>query len=426
MNRAVRLALLGDIVRMSFETLRANLLRSALTILGVVIGVTSIVAMTAMIRGFGDQMRALFQQMGTETVYVSKMSITSFAAGKKFWDLMKRPDVSEADARAIKEQAPSAETVTYHLGEGPGANQQRFGYGNVSTKPMGILGADSNWLRVNFLKIAQGRFLSDYEVQHRRPVVVLGDAPAAALFPNTDPIGKQVRYGPQQYTVVGVIEKRPSLLGAGVDDFGVIPSTTYDKHFRPPRWRGYLMRFMVISAVPREGASRDDLMHDIESVMRSRHRLKLDEENDFDMLTSDSLMNVVEQLTRAVVLALVVISSIALTVGGIGVMAIMSISVTERTREIGVRRAIGATKSGILWQFLIEAVVLTSLGGLLGSLAGASIGVGVNVAAGFPLALPWWSFALGIGFSAAVGLFFGLFPAFKAAKLDPIEALRHE
>jgi len=226
--------------------------------------------------------------------------------------------------------------------------------------------------------------------------------------------------------VVGVLEKRPSLLGAPMDEFGLIPSTTYDKNYRAPRWRGYLMRFLVISVVAGEGSSRDDLMREIEGVMRSRHRLKLDQENDFDMLTSDSLMKMVQQMTSAIVLALVAISSIALTVGGIGVMAIMSISVTERTREIGVRRAVGATKSGILWQFLIEAVVVTSVGGILGALVGATIGTAVNVWAGFPLALPWWSFALGIGFSALVGLFFGLFPAFKAANLDPIEALRHE
>jgi len=421
-----RLSLLADIVRMSLETLRANLLRSALTILGVVIGVMSIVSMTAMIRGFGNQMEALFQQMGTQTVYVSKMSIASFVAGKKFWDLMKRPDIDEDDARAIKEQAPSARTVTYHLGEGPASRRERFVHGNVSTKAMALLGVDSNWLQVNFLKLEQGRFLSEHEVQHRRTVIVLGNAPANVLFPHVDPIGKLVRFGSQRYEVVGVLEKRPSLLGAPVDEFGVIPATTFDKQYRAPRFRGYLMRFLVISVVARDGASREDLMREIEGVMRSRHRLKLDQENDFDMLTSDSLMKMVQQMTSAIVLALVAISSIALTVGGIGVMAIMSISVTERTREIGVRRAVGATKSGILWQFLIEAVVVTSVGGILGALVGATIGTAVNVWAGFPLALPWWSFALGIGFSALVGLFFGLFPAFKAANLDPIEALRHE
>jgi putative ABC transport system permease protein len=422
----LRFALLADVVRMSFATLRANLLRSFLTILGVVIGVTSIVAMTAMIRGFGDQMEALFDQMGAQTVYVSKMSITSFASGKQFWQLMKRPDLTESDARAIRELAPSAEVVTFHLGEGPTAINERFTYRNRSTKPMPILGVDANWMRANRLKVAEGRFLSPLEVQHRRPVVVLGNAPAAALFSQTDPLGKLVRFGAQRYEVIGVMEKRPSLLGAPLDDFGIIPVTTYSRNYKPQRWRGYLQRLLVISAVARGGSSRDELMAEIQQVLRTRHRLKLDEEDDFDMLTSDSIKKVVGQLTRAVVLALVVISSIALCVGGIGVMAIMSISVTERTREIGVRRAIGATKSAVLWQFLIEAVVLTSLGGLLGALMGGGIGVGINQWAGFPLALPWWAFALGISFSALVGLFFGIYPAVKAARLDPIEALRHE
>jgi putative ABC transport system permease protein len=186
------------------------------------------------------------------------------------------------------------------------------------------------------------------------------------------------------------------------------------------------MRFLMIGVTAREGSSREQLMREIEEIMRSRHRLRLDEENDFDMVTSDSIMKIMGQLTQAVALALVVISSIALMVGGIGVMAIMTISVTERTREIGVRKAMGAKRGQILWQFLVEAVVLTSLGGLLGILLGSAIGMGVNTLAGFPLSLPFWSFALGLGFSATVGIFFGMYPAFKAARLDPIEALRYE
>jgi putative ABC transport system permease protein len=160
--------------------------------------------------------------------------------------------------------------------------------------------------------------------------------------------------------------------------------------------------------------------------MRVRHRLKLDDANDFDLVTQDAVLQVWEQISRATFLALVVISSIALMVGGIGVMAIMMISVTERTREIGVRKALGARRREILWQFLIEAAFLTSVGGLIGIIFGSGIGMVVHWLSGFPVSLPWWSFAIGIGFSASVGIFFGLFPAIKASRLDPIEALRYE
>jgi putative ABC transport system permease protein len=423
---AFRLALLGEIVTLALGTLRSNKLRSALTILGVVIGVTSIVAMTALIRGFGNQLHELIQQLGSDTIYVSKMSFSSFASGKDFWELMKRPDLTEADARAIRELAPSAQLVTYNLGDGPGARQERLTYGNTSTRRMVIIGTDANWMQANFLKLDQGRSFAEFEVQRRRQVVVLGAAPAQTLFPNTDPIGKQVRIGGDLYTVVGVLGERPSPLGGNTNEFAVIPVTTFDKKFPAFRFRGYLFRFLRIGVVAREGVSRDQLMSEVEQVMRSRHQLRLDQENDFEIDTADSIMRIVDQITQGVFLALIVISSIALMVGGIGVMAIMTISVTERTREIGVRKAIGAKRREILWQFLIEAVVLTSIGGLLGIALGSAIGFGVNHLAGFPVALPLWSFALGIGFSAVVGIFFGLFPAIKASRLDPIEALRYE
>jgi putative ABC transport system permease protein len=226
--------------------------------------------------------------------------------------------------------------------------------------------------------------------------------------------------------VIGVFGKRPGLLGGNPDEFLVIPLTTYDKLFPPNRFRGYLLRMIQIAVLPREGFSQQDLIRDIEQVMRGRHQLRLDQENDFDIVTADSILGILNNFTRAIMLALVVISSIALMVGGIGVMAIMTISVTERTREIGVRKALGARRREILVQFLIEAVVLTSVGGILGVLLGSAIGYIVNHFAGFPVSLPWWSFALGLGFSSLVGIFFGMWPAMKASRLDPIEALRYE
>jgi putative ABC transport system permease protein len=185
-------------------------------------------------------------------------------------------------------------------------------------------------------------------------------------------------------------------------------------------------RPIMIGALPREGVSREQAMREVETVMRTRHGLRLDQPNDFDMVTQDAILELWDRVSAATFLTLVVLSSIALMVGGIGVMGIMTISVTERTREIGVRKALGARRVEILWQFLLEAVFLTSAGGLLGILIGSAVGLAVHWATGFPVSLPWWSFAIGIGFSAGVGVFFGMVPAIRASRLDPIESLRYE
>jgi putative ABC transport system permease protein len=422
---ALRAGLFVDIVGMAFDTLRANKLRAALTILGVVIGVTSIVAMTSLIRGFGDEMRRLIREMGSDTVYVQKFGFASFASGRSFIDLLQRPNLTEEDAKALS-RAPSVAMVGLQLGGGPGSQPQRITYGGKSTRQLVVVGTSANFAETNYIAMEFGRFFTDYEVAHRRSVVVLGYGPASTLFENVDPIGKRVRIGRAEFTVVGTMGKRPSPLAGNQDDFVVIPVTTYEKYNRTPTIRGVLVRFLSISVVPAAGVTRDQLLRDVEEIMRSRHRLKLDEENDFDILTSDMVMKIIDQLTQAVALALVVISSIALMVGGIGVMAIMTISVTERTREIGVRKAIGARRGEILVQFLLEAAFLTVVGGVLGILLGSAISLTVNYFAGFPISLPWWSFAIGFGFSAGIGIFFGMYPAVRASRLDPIEALRYE
>lgn len=421
----LRAGLFAEILTMAIDTLRANKLRSALTILGVVIGVTSIVAMTSLIRGFGDSMHSLIRQMGSDTIYLQKFGFSSWASGRSFLEVLKRPNLSEEDARAIA-RAPSVAMVGLQLGGGPGSSPQRITYGNESTRPMMTIGSSANFAETNYIVLENGRFFSDFEVSHRRYVVVLGYAPASTLFPNVDPIGKRVRIGATEFTVVGTMGKRPSPLFGNPDEFAVIPVTTYEKLFRTPTIRGIVTRFLTITVVPRQGVPRDVVLREVEEIMRGRHRLKLDEENDFDIVTSDAIMAIVDQLTQAIALALVVISSIALMVGGIGVMAIMTISVTERTREIGIRKAIGARRREILVQFLLEAVFLTSVGGILGILLGSGIALVVNQLAEFPVSLPLWSFALGFAFSAVVGIFFGMYPAIRASRLDPIEALRYE
>ena len=433
---AIRSGLLSEVVVMAFDTLRASKMRSALTVLGVVIGITSIVGMTSLIRGFDNSLRDAISQLGPNTIIVQKWGALSFAAGRSFLEVARRPNLTMEDARAIERECPSVALVDVWLGAFNNT-QSRVYYGSEKTKRLSVLGATENWAAVNFAKLEHGRLFIPAEVEHRRQVAVLGYGPWQSLFPNIDPIGKVVRIGSNQFTVIGVLGKRPSPGGfsSDVDDFVIIPYGAYEKIFgkvlrgsariSANNFNPAVFRTAMIAVVPREGA-RDAAMREVEAIMRIRHRLKLEEPNDFDLATQDAVIKVWEQISQATFLALVVISSIALMVGGIGVMAIMMISVTERTREIGVRKALGARRREILWQFLIEAVFLTSTGGLLGILFGSGIGLLVHWLSSFPVSLPWWSFAIGIGFSASVGIFFGLFPAIKASRLDPIEALRYE
>jgi putative ABC transport system permease protein len=433
---AFRTGLLAEVVAMAFDTLRTSKMRSALTVLGIVIGITSIVGMTSLIRGFDESVRDAIRQLGPDTIVVQKMGALSFASGKSFLELARRPNLSMEDARAIERECPSVALVDVWMGA-MGQNQTRVYYGNERTKRLPVIGATENWSAVNSTKIETGRLFIPAEVEHRRQVVVLGLGPRESLFPNIDPIGKKVRIGANEFTVIGTLGKRPSPGGfsSNADDFAVIPFGTYEKFYgkvlkgsakiSASNFNPGVFRTAMIAVVPREGM-RDQALREVEAIIRIRHRLHLDEPNDFDLATQDAILKVFDQITQATFLALVVISSIALMVGGIGVMAIMMISVTERTREIGVRKALGARRREILWQFLIEAIFLTSTGGLLGIVFGSSIGLLVHWLSGFPVSLPWWSFAIGIGFSASVGIFFGLFPAIKASRLDPIEALRYE
>ena len=426
----MRWALFSEILAMSWDTIRSNKMRSFLTVLGVVIGITSIVGVTSLLRGFDESLRDMFRTIGPDTVFVAKFSAVSLSAGADFEEMLKRPNMTPGDAEAIERGAPSIEIVSIILGNGGPAPRERVYYKNQKTKTLQIFGTEESYPRLTRIPVEMGRFFTSIEVQRRRHVIVLGLGPYNALFPNEDPIGKTVRLGLVQYKVVGVLSKRPSPGGfdVGADDYAIIPQTTYQKQFgiRAVNVGRGEMRAILIGAVPREGVPREKAMAEVEQVMRIRHGLRLDQPNDFDLVTQDALLKVWDQISGATFLALVVLSSIALMVGGIGVMSIMTISVTERTREIGVRKALGARRVEILWQFLIEAVFVTSVGGLLGIAIGSGIGMSIHWLTGFPVSLPWWSFAIGIGFSAGVGVFFGMVPAIRASRLDPIEALRYE
>lgn len=422
-----------ETARMAFETLRSNKMRSALTVLGVVIGVTSIVGMTSLIRGFDTSLRDSIAALGPKTIFVQRFGAVSFSSGTSFLELIRRPSLTIDDGEAIRRLAPSVAVVDTWLGAGPPQpTLERMFYQGERTRPSAVMGTSERFVDVNFAELYAGRMFTEQEVRRRRRVAVIGYGPYEALFATRgiDPIGKHMRIGGLEYTVIGVVGKRPAAGGfsLGQDDFAIIPYTAYRKQFGNERIRRgpFGGQAAMIAVVPRDDVSREDAMREVEAVMRIRRGLTLDQPNNFDLVTQDAVLKVWEQISQAVLLSLVVISSIALMVGGIGVMAIMTISVTERTREIGVRKAIGARRLEILSQFLIEAVVLTSIGGILGIVLGSSIGLLVNVLSGFPVSLPWWSFALGLGFSASVGVFFGMLPAWRASRMDPIEALRYE
>jgi putative ABC transport system permease protein len=431
---ALRIALFWEVITLAFDTVRSNKLRSALTVLGVVIGITAIVGMTAMVRGFDQSLRAMIGDIGPDTIFDQRFGVTSFASGAEFKELIKRPNLSISDARAIEDMAGTIQLVDIQLGAGGPPTQRRVFYRTQKTKAIVVFGSTENFAEGTRIPMLSGRYFNGTEVQYRKNVVVLGNTPYQVLFQptGTDPLGKMVRVGSERFEVVGVFDKRPAAGGfnLGQDDFVAIPYTAYQRVFglkavRINRGSATILPIQL-AMVPRDGVRQQDAIEDVRRVMRIRHGLKLDEPDDFDVLTQDAVLKLWDQISQGTFFALVVISSIALMVGGIGVMAIMSISVTERTREIGVRKSLGARRAEILFQFLMEAAFLTSLGGVLGIGLGSGIGWTVHVLSGFPISLPWWSFAIGLGFSASVGIFFGMWPAFKASRLDPIEALRYE
>jgi putative ABC transport system permease protein len=284
-----------------------------------------------------------------------------------------------------------------------------------------VIGMNEQWPVVMSLYLPRlGRFVTEAEVARSARVCVLGSELADVLFPTTNPIGKEIRVGPEAFTVVGVLAKRGQMFGQSRDNFVGLPITTLMKFFR------YDKDGLEIIAIPRRSETLGETIEQLRNVLRQRRKVPYGKPDDFSIMTQDTLVDLYNQLTGAAYLVMVVISSIGLLVGGIGVMNIMLVSVKERTREIGIRKAIGARSGDILRQFLVEAIVLTGIGGVLGVLIGFGIALIVKSATPLPAAVSWWSVVLGLSVSGAIGLFFGIFPAQKAAHMDPIVALRYE
>ena len=404
----------------AMDALRVRKRRSALTVLGIVIGVTSVVAVAAIIQGLNRHVGDRLQSLGGRVLFVTRMP---GRFGRLREKIRLRKHFRYEDALYIRERCRSCEYVTAYgqraifFGE---SNEIRAGREQV--KDPILRGADPEHAEVlPLFGVRDGRFITHYDMEHRRYVCVLGAAIATSLFPNVDPVGREVVLNGLRFEVIGVMENDSGLFGmSGVNQFVIIPYSTFHKLYPESR-----EHWLAVSAPDPSLLlqTKDEVTH----ITRRLRRVPLSAENDFEIITPDFLTDLWKQLTGALVLLTTVISSIGLLVGGIGVMNIMLISVTERTQEIGVRKAVGARRQDIRAQFLIEAITLTGFGGVLGILLGIVVSWTVRLV--FPLlptevSLLWVTLAFLI--SVSVGLFFGFYPANRAANLDPITCLRYE
>jgi putative ABC transport system permease protein len=402
---------------MALDTLRANKLRSSLTILGVSVGVVTIIFMVSIIQGLNRAFADQIESLGSNTIFVAKFE-PSFGRPPGP-DEIHRKDLTMDDAEALRRDAPSIAGVSpIHRMIAATARYQ-----DKQTDTPILFGVTPYYEFVHTQYVANGRFISEIDMQDRSNVCVLGVDVMRALFPYENAIDKELRINGNPYRVIGVMEPLGNFFGQSRDNSIFMPITTFDKYY-PDRPFPEVVFFIIVR--PQSRAHVKSAIDEITDILRRRRRVPPNAPNNFGISSQDSLLDVYNQLTGATALVLTAISFVALMIGGIGVMNIMLVSVTERTKEIGIRKAVGATKFNILSQFLIEAVVLTAIGGLAGLVVGEIASLLMNRYSPLPAFVPLWAIAMGIGISAAVGIVFGLWPAWKAARLDPIEALRWE
>ena len=409
-------------VKMALDTLRTNKLRSGLTILGIVIGITTVITISSVINGLNNRVSEFVTSMGSNVFWIFHMPLINL---KPTSEMLTRKKLTIDDALALRElpHVVSTDGSLRHLDE-------RFQVGDVSVKYGGkkvsgafIAGATEQIGVVSDFEARVGRFWTEDENLRHAHVCVLGNDTAEILFGQEDPIGKEVVVATSLYTVIGVVDKRKQPIGTGKNpaDNGVyFPLGTF--HTLYPE-----LKDMYIAVKYDDPKNKSLVEEEIREMLRVRRKLRVDKPDNFEIFAPDSLTKLWNQLTGSLVLFMIAVSSVGLMVGGVGVMNIMLVSVTERTREIGVRKAIGATRQTILTQFTTEAVTLCALGGVIGVLLGGLITLIVYF---LPIGLPatvsplWVTIALTV--SCLIGLVFGIYPAWKASNLDPIEALRYE
>ena len=409
-----------EAISMAFAAIRAHKMRAFLTVLGVLVGVATVIAMVSIITGLNQSMAQQIESLGSDVIYVTKSEIGIQFEGPSEEE-RNRPPITFEDAIAVQELCPSVDAVSPQ-NWGPGDKTVKYKDNKVNR--FELIGVMPQYEVVNNNYVEEGRFFTESDVNYRAMVTVLGVDVAETLFPNQDPIGKEISIGgrnfsPKRFLVIGVMEKRPSILGDSQNNFVLLPHDTYKKLYPEEKE-------LLLVAKPESPELMDQAMDEITQVMRIRRGLSADKPNNFALATQDDLMDMYRSITSAIYMVMVVISSIGLLVGGVGVMNIMLVSVTERTREIGIRKAIGAKKKDIMWQFLVEAMTLSGTGGILGIIIGLALSQFIGAVT--PLASGVSLFWIILGFSVAVsvGLIFGIYPAYRAARVDPIVSLRYE
>jgi putative ABC transport system permease protein len=404
---------------MAFLTIREHKMRSLLTILGVIIGTGCVIAVGSIITGVNAAITNIVKSMGPDTAFAYKFNLGF--RGNITGDEWRRKPLTSENVMAIKERCPSVRYVSPYM-FGPNAFDpflERVRYQGKEVYNIELAGTDEAYAAGDEQKMLFGRYFTDEESHHRLPLVVIGEAIYRGLFPHQDPIGKRVNVNGGEFEVVGVLAKPTASFPGQEDRRVLLPFWTMKKMFPSARE----MMIVFVAAPGLLPQAQDEVI----AVLRIERRVPSGKEDDFWISSGAQMLDDFHNITAMVALVMVALSSIGLLVGGVGVMNIMLVSVTERTREIGIRKAIGAKKSDILFQFLTEAVVLTGLGGLVGMAFGWGVSaIARAVFPSLPTSVPLWAACLGVAVSVGVGIFFGMWPANRAAQLDPVVALRHE
>lgn len=404
-----------SILKIAVDAMRSNKLRTGLTLLGVIIGVTSVMTIISALEGMMGSIEKQLATLGPTTFIVARMGgvITS---DEQYFEMMKRKPLNLKSLDYIDDGCSLCDKMAARS-----YSRARVKYKNNALRRVSIRGADASIIDIVDIQVGQGRFHSYEDDIYRRQVAFIGDFIKEELFPGLDPIGRQFTIGGRKYTVVGVAKKIGSTFGNNADNFIMIPLTTFAKQFGDPNKRG--MAFFI-KAVDLEHL--DEAMDQVRVILRAKRHVPFDKPDDFSLLTADNVLQSLNAVTRIFRFGLVGISSISLVVGGIVVMNIMMVSVTERTREIGIRKSVGAKKSHILVQFLYESLLTTMTGGIIGIVGGFLIAKWLMGMIDMEISPSTFAIVAGFSVSTGIGLIFGIYPAMKAARLDPIKALSYE